>query len=131
MAFGFLGAGRPPIQVNETWEPWSAPGVVRDYVFTDPFTTRTSTWYYFAAFAEARYGSPQGLSPQAGQRLLSPTVERSSSMVRWVIFPGTLEARTQGLFVAEARGALHMNPPSFTPFAGTFAGAPGQLVLIP
>ncbi|MDB4947009.1 MAG: toxin [Labilithrix sp.] len=132
LAFGMAGAAAPAPLSGESWDAFSDASVVRDYVTTGAWGgSTTTTWHRFAAFVEARYGGASGPGDAPAQRIQSPTLASSPGLVPWVVFPARIEARTSGLFLAEARGALHTNPPYFTAFEGTFAGPPGGLVLRP
>jgi hypothetical protein len=131
VAFGMSGARAPTPLAGESWDTFSDASVLRDYVTTGAWGgNTTTTWHRFAAFVEARYGSAQGASDVPAQRIQSPTLQTSPGLVPWVIFPAAVQGRANGLFIAEARGALHTNPPYFTPFQGTFSGPAGALVQI-
>lgn len=129
VAFGMLGAQQPAPSAGEAWDLSSDPKYLREYTFSTSWPG-TVTWRRFAAFVDVRYGSAAGLGQTPAELVLSPSTERTPSLIRWVGFPA-IEARTNGIFIAEWATNLHMSPPPVYPFAGTFAGPPGHLMPVP
>lgn len=132
LVYVMRGAEQPAPKYGDAWDTIESPDMLRDY--TMPHTwLGTTTWHMFAAFAEAHYGSPQGLGQAAAQRILSPSIEASPPLVQWIEFPARIEPRWNGVLIAEAVKNHHMNPPISDASASqlVYAGAPGHLVPVP
>lgn len=129
LAFTFLGPMRAP-DVSAPWDAHSEPDprVASHHPAQGGLPAYTD--YSFTGFLDVRHGSKDGPAPAALQLLRSPTAKASPSLGTWLSFPH-VEARVNGIFAAERRENMHMNPPYFMPFAGVYAGPPGALTLVP
>jgi hypothetical protein len=128
LAFTFLGPMRAP-GAEAPWDAHSAP----DPRIATPHAAQGAlpayTDYTFTGFLDVRHGSKDGPAKAAVQLVRSPTAKASPSLETWLSFPH-VEARVNGIFAAERRENMHMNPPYFTPFAGVYAGPAGALALV-
>jgi hypothetical protein len=128
LVYAMRGAEQPGANTGDGWDVVDDPSILRSYTMPHEWLG-TTTWHMFAAFAEPHYGSESGLREARAQRVLSPSIERSSSLVQWIEFPAIVEARWNGVFLAEAVKAKHMNPPISDGYASklVYAGPPGEL----